>query len=290
MLFPLEQIKLYSIPFCVSCALHIGIFQFGVGSSLSKPQISMKNGNSVLELKLMPSLPSKASLAANTSRQEKRTAKNPVTPNPATTPDQLDEVPPNIKEITAYSPDFRQDPMFHTYHSLPFLEDNLATVNNRHPSLNDEPKPHPAKAELNRVDNKNKQTAQQKTQHNTPPTEQPVRKQGDNTFDSINSAQQEADLHKKGAVVQAQCTSKLYPHYPRSCRRRGEQGSVRLKVTVTQKGTPVNITVIESSGYKKLDSAAVRAVREAEFIPASLNGSRCKSTFTLTITFRLEDV
>ena len=52
------------------------------------------------------------------------------------------------------------------------------------------------------------------------------------------------------------------PVYPEIARRRGEQGQVMLRVSVSTDGTPLEVDVHDTSGYPSLDSAALNAVRQ----------------------------
>lgn len=55
------------------------------------------------------------------------------------------------------------------------------------------------------------------------------------------------------------------PEYPRRSRERGEQGRVVLVVEVSSSGEPEKIKILRSSGHKRLDRAAVRAVERSKF-------------------------
>ena len=57
------------------------------------------------------------------------------------------------------------------------------------------------------------------------------------------------------------------PLYPPAAQRARESGTVLLRVVVDTQGRPAEVTVARSSGYRRLDEAAMRAVREARFRP-----------------------
>ncbi len=57
------------------------------------------------------------------------------------------------------------------------------------------------------------------------------------------------------------------PAYPPLSRRLGEQGLVLLQVLIDEDGRPVRVDVHRSSGYARLDHAALEAVRRARFHP-----------------------
>jgi len=58
-------------------------------------------------------------------------------------------------------------------------------------------------------------------------------------------------------------------HYPLALQRAGVGGSVRLMFWVDSLGIPENVQMRESSGYRSLDYAAMRAARELRFQPAT---------------------
>ena len=81
--------------------------------------------------------------------------------------------------------------------------------------------------------------------------------------------------------------AKFHPRYPDSCRRRGEEGVVALDVEVDVKGYAAEVTVVESSGFAKLDAAAVAAVQSARFTPALVGGKPAAGSIRIPIAFRL---
>ena len=107
---------------------------------------------------------------------------------------------------------------------------------------------------------------------------------------SANSAAQNSTLiSDKGVVTEAATTVPVQPKYPRLSQRRNEEGDVQLAIEVSASGKPGKIRVVQSSGYKRLDEAAVKAVQKATFTPARKFGRPIDSTTTITITFRLTD-
>ena len=77
------------------------------------------------------------------------------------------------------------------------------------------------------------------------------------------------------------------PPYPELSRERGEEGRVRLTVTVEPNGSPSSVRVSSSSGYPRLDKAAETAVRKYRFKPATRNGEAIRSSYTFAINFSL---
>lgn len=62
------------------------------------------------------------------------------------------------------------------------------------------------------------------------------------------------------------------PTYPAVSRRLGEEGRVTLRVLVDAAGLPVQVIVSASSGYARLDDAALHAARGARFRPYAVDG------------------
>jgi periplasmic protein TonB len=91
-----------------------------------------------------------------------------------------------------------------------------------------------------------------------------------------------------GAVAQdLKASNRIEPTYPSASRRAGEEGTVRLKVLVDEKGRPRDVAVANSSGFPRLDQAAMEAVRKWRFVAAT-DGANAISAWTqVAITFRL---
>ncbi|MBW4664384.1 MAG: TonB family protein [Chroococcus sp. CMT-3BRIN-NPC107] len=68
------------------------------------------------------------------------------------------------------------------------------------------------------------------------------------------------------------CRDCSKPKYPNSARRRGVEGTTKIKVDVNDKGNVTNVRVAESSGNSDLDAAAIRAARNWKF--NTPNGAR----------------
>jgi len=79
------------------------------------------------------------------------------------------------------------------------------------------------------------------------------------------------------------------PKYPKAARKAGYQGKVLLEVLVTREGSPKEIKVRESSGYKVLDEAAVEAVQKWKFVPAKRGEVFLEEWVWVPIRFSLEE-
>lgn len=77
--------------------------------------------------------------------------------------------------------------------------------------------------------------------------------------------------------------------YPPQSRRLGEKGRVVLLVLVDEQGRPVQARVQTSSGFQRLDDAAVNAMRGARFRPYTENGVPQAVWVPAPIVFNLEN-
>lgn len=77
------------------------------------------------------------------------------------------------------------------------------------------------------------------------------------------------------------------PKYPAIARRRGWQGKVLLRVSVSADGLSKAVTVQRSSGYDVLDESAVAAVEKWKFIPARRGNTAVACSVIVPIIFTL---
>lgn len=79
------------------------------------------------------------------------------------------------------------------------------------------------------------------------------------------------------------------PRYPASAMRRGDAGTVVVQVHVDAQGQPVSVDVLERSGSRDLDRAAVEAVSNWHFAPArDAAGNAIAGSLSVPIDFKLE--
>lgn len=79
------------------------------------------------------------------------------------------------------------------------------------------------------------------------------------------------------------------PVYPEIALRRREQGDVLLSVNVSAHGRPLAVDVMQTSGHLTLDHAALAAVREWDFIPATQGGRPVRAVAEVPVRFRLSE-
>ena len=75
------------------------------------------------------------------------------------------------------------------------------------------------------------------------------------------------------------------PRYPPQALRRGERGTVMVRVEIGPDGVPGAVSVANSSGSRLLDRAAVDAVRRWRFRPAQANGRPTVGSVLVPISF-----
>ena len=121
---------------------------------------------------------------------------------------------------------------------------------------------------------------------NTQTTSQDNRQPPTNTQQQASLA---SDLSATKPKYGVKGMSNPAPRYPYKSRARGEQGKVILRVVVNRKGRADEVTVVESSGFSRLDKAATKAVRKWRFQPARNNGLTARGVVQVPISFVLEN-
>lgn len=77
--------------------------------------------------------------------------------------------------------------------------------------------------------------------------------------------------------------------YPETSKRLGESGVVTLSVTVDERGRASDVRVSRSSGFSRLDQAAVTAMKAARFVPYMEGGVPRAFTVPAPINYDLSD-
>lgn len=109
-----------------------------------------------------------------------------------------------------------------------------------------------------------------------------------------SSTQVASGAPTKGEVSQVETkatlvgsSSDLAKEYPPLSQRLGEEGTVVVALEVAADGSVSDARVVSSSGYPRLDNAALSAVRQAHFKPATINGVPVASKARLPIRYEL---
>lgn len=102
-------------------------------------------------------------------------------------------------------------------------------------------------------------------------------------FFSVNVYSTEVDI-----VEFAKLENPMQLVYPPKAEREELEGTVVLKIQVLVDGSPGDVTIFKSSGFPLLDSAAIKSVKEARFLPAKNQvGVPVNSMVFLPVEFRL---
>jgi protein TonB len=83
-------------------------------------------------------------------------------------------------------------------------------------------------------------------------------------------------------------SNRVNPVYPPASRRAGEQGVVMLRVLVNENGRPGDVQVTQSSGFPKLDQAALDAIKKWTFKPAKNGATPILSWTRVQVKFELK--
>ncbi|HEY9063584.1 MAG TPA: energy transducer TonB [Burkholderiaceae bacterium] len=92
-------------------------------------------------------------------------------------------------------------------------------------------------------------------------------------------------------IIPASAVQYLEPpplEYPRLSRRSNESGRVMVRVYIDTAGLPRTVQVNQSSGFVRLDDAAVAAVQKARFKPYTENGQPIAGWALIPLDFNLE--
>jgi len=77
------------------------------------------------------------------------------------------------------------------------------------------------------------------------------------------------------------------PRYPIESRRKHEEGTVLLSLVLGLDGSVQRISIARSSGFERLDKAALQAVRDWRWQPMMRNGAPITVQGVVPITFEL---
>jgi protein TonB len=84
------------------------------------------------------------------------------------------------------------------------------------------------------------------------------------------------------------CPKLTAPTYPAISRRMGEEGKLVLRVELDENGRIDDAKVIDSSGYERLDTAALTAVKSWQCNPSRRNGQPIRAVALQPFNFVLQ--
>ena len=137
-----------------------------------------------------------------------------------------------------------------------------------------------------------KSTASVKQAYIEPPKpEEPVVEESQDSFPVANAplpAQMPAGPVTLSSELSVSCPKLNAPAYPAISRRMGEEGKLILRVELDEKGHIDSAKVINSSGYERLDSAALTAVKSWQCNPSIRNGQPVRAVALQPFNFVLQ--
>ena len=93
----------------------------------------------------------------------------------------------------------------------------------------------------------------------------------ENKYRGIVEGKKDQDIEKGSilgeGVEKITCLNCIKPKYPKLAIQRGYEGILRLKVTIQKNGSVKDVLITQSTGYKILDKAGIKAAQESKFYP-----------------------
>lgn len=197
--------------------------------------------------------------------------------------------------------------------TMELLASNPAPVQTSRPAAQPEPRPRPRPAQKPTQKPAAKPAPRQAQPAVTPPVTQPVTQAdpsplpatapsmspastsnaASSTASATPVATGPASAAPAPAKVELPSASADYlnnpkPAYPPLSRRLREEGKVVLRVLIETDGTATKAEVRHSSGYERLDQAALQTVLKWRYLPARRNGTPEAMWFNIPINFVLE--
>lgn len=125
-----------------------------------------------------------------------------------------------------------------------------------------------------------------------PPMPENFRIQSEEVTNSLSNTVVSSGMGGAGSVVepefvQARIVKHSEPPYPTGSIRASEEGTVMLNVFVGSDGRVSDVRVATSSGYQRLDSAAMKEVRTWRFAPATRGGQAISAWVNVPVKFEL---
>ena len=261
----------FLVPFLISVVIHLALLL--PAARTTPATVLFDKGASAVALNIVPSIaarPSEADAPPDQTPDEEPYAPNEEPSPDSAVPDPVAE--PHVKEVKEL---------------VPTPAENLSP---RNPLMRTEDQPEASAAVA----------SEQPRPTVTPsPTRGPAEeKQSIMTRPSMGGAQSpaaaksdesEGDFGEKGVTTPAQIAGLTKPNYPSYSRRHGEEGTAIISVEILPNGKRGSIRLVNSSGYARLDEAAISAVQRATFIPAKADGEAVSSSKRLVFTFKLKE-
>lgn len=93
---------------------------------------------------------------------------------------------------------------------------------------------------------------------------------------------------QKGIKQERLLVGSLKPIYPISSRKLKEEGVTKLKITIDASGNIIDHVLIRSSGHRRLDQAAIKAIQQVKYHPLNIENNKVTSSQELVFDFQLK--
>lgn len=94
--------------------------------------------------------------------------------------------------------------------------------------------------------------------------------------------------HSSGRINRVTVLDGPPPEYPLDARSQGWEGTVRVRVLISEQGKVKESAVAHSSGYDSIDQAALKGIYRWRFSPAYQNGRTVPAWVVVPVVFKLE--
>ncbi|WP_116136883.1 energy transducer TonB [Trinickia diaoshuihuensis] len=116
----------------------------------------------------------------------------------------------------------------------------------------------------------------------------PTSKAAANAASPSQSARETIAVAAPKHVDHAECRI-VKPAYPELSKRRGETGTATVRFVIGATGAIDSVSLVKSSGFARLDDAAVDALHASTCQPYLENGAPIRVSYTQAFTFGLDD-
>jgi protein TonB len=120
------------------------------------------------------------------------------------------------------------------------------------------------------------------------PIAEPVLAQAKELGPAVPPTQMQTGPVTLSSELSVSCPKLTAPAYPAISRRMGEEGKLVLRVELDENGHINNAKVINSSGYERLDTAALTAVKDWQCNPSVRNGQPVRTVALQPFNFVLQ--
>ncbi len=273
----------YALAALLSVSLHLSLWFTGISRTDARPAFEL--GDAAVMLYLTPSPDSTPSEAT-----QPEVLPEEVTPVEQPVMEPVVDTPIEPQPVAALPPMPQADD---GWLPLPPVVEEQAPPQ---PQVQPQPvvQPEPQEVEPQPLEPQPAVEAQPRVTEQPTPAPQPAPQQPEvkpaaqSAVASAASVQQDADQQQAGVEAEALVSHLHQPRYPFLSRRRGEEGQAQVLVRVEADGRVTQVTLEHSSGFDRLDQAALDACRKSRFVPATENGQPVTSWARVPFVFSLK--